>query len=30
MFVGKIRKTTTDDTGSPMVNFNAGIRGLTQ
>ena len=30
MFVGKIRKTTTDDAGSPMVNFNAGIRGLMQ
>lgn len=30
MFVGRIRKTTTDDAGSPMVNFNAGIRGLAQ
>lgn len=30
MFVGKIRKTSTDDAGSPMVNFNAGIRGLMQ
>jgi flavin reductase (DIM6/NTAB) family NADH-FMN oxidoreductase RutF len=30
MVVGKIRKTTTDDAGSPMVNFNAGIRGLMQ
>lgn len=30
MFVGKIRKTTIDETGSPMVNFNAGIRALAQ
>ncbi|MDS0856387.1 flavin reductase family protein [Burkholderia pseudomultivorans] len=30
MFVGKIRKTTTSDAGSPMVNFNAGIRALAQ
>ncbi|KVF77940.1 flavin reductase [Burkholderia sp. FL-7-2-10-S1-D7] len=30
MFVGKIRKATTDDAGSPLVNFNAGIRCLAQ
>ncbi|RQS02278.1 flavin reductase family protein [Burkholderia sp. Bp8991] len=30
MFVGKISKTTTGDAGSPMVNFNAGIRALAQ
>jgi flavin reductase (DIM6/NTAB) family NADH-FMN oxidoreductase RutF len=28
LVVGRIRKTTTDDTGSPMVNFNAAIRAL--
>ncbi|WP_322046469.1 flavin reductase family protein [Paraburkholderia sp. J67] len=30
MIVGRIRKTTTDDAGSPMVNFNAGLRALAQ
>ncbi|MFM0219406.1 MULTISPECIES: flavin reductase family protein [Paraburkholderia] len=30
MFVGKIRKTTTGASGSPMVNFNAGMRALVQ
>ncbi|WP_321817620.1 MULTISPECIES: flavin reductase family protein [unclassified Paraburkholderia] len=28
LVVGRIRKTTTDDAGSPMVNFNAAIRTL--